>query len=99
MQWPIVSIYVIGGDNMNVVKSVSLSSPVSTNPDQGQQAQAKNKKQQFLSQVEGSYYCTYLVSDNGTKVLLNKIPVSQMHKKGISAGDSPFGIIVKSLQT
>jgi hypothetical protein len=98
MQCSIVTIYVIGGDNMmNVVKRVSLSSPVSSNQDQGQQAQTKNKKQHFLSQVEGSYYCTYLVNEDGIKVLLNKIPVGQMYKKRISAGDSPFGIIVKSL--
>ena len=35
----------------------------------------KKKKIQFVSQVEGQYYCTYMVKEDGTKILMSKVPV------------------------
>lgn len=36
------------------------------------------QKKQFVLQVEGNYYCTYLVDSKGNKILINRVPISQI---------------------
>lgn len=35
------------------------------------------KKMQITSEIEGQYYCTYLVDEEGQKVKLSQVPISQ----------------------
>lgn len=50
----------------------------------------KPKKQQFISQMEGKFYCTYVVGDAGKKILISKIPISEMEKENLSFQGSAF---------
>ena len=50
----------------------------------------KAKKQQFISQVEGKFYCTYVIGENGKKILISKIPISDMEKENLSLQGSAF---------
>lgn len=50
-----------------------------------------NKKKQITSEQEGNYLCTYLTDDDGKKILLNKIPISQINiQNNSSANENTF---------
>lgn len=53
-------------------------------------SEKKLKKQQMISQVEGEFYCTYLVDETGKKILISKIPISQVEKEEICLNGSVF---------
>lgn len=44
----------------------------------------KKKKKQIISEKEGQYYCTYIVNEDGKKILMKKIPVYQVEKQNKS---------------
>lgn len=50
----------------------------------------KNKKQQLLSQIEGKFYCTYVIGETGKKTLISKIPVPEMEKEKLCLEGSAF---------
>ncbi|EHN15110.1 hypothetical protein [Clostridium sporogenes] len=39
------------------------------------------KKKQVVSERQGNYYCTYMVDEEGKKVLINKIPVEEAEEQ------------------
>lgn len=45
--------------------------------DNSKDTQKSHKKKQVISQQEGRFYCTYVVDDDGMKILLSKVPISQ----------------------
>lgn len=54
--------------------------------EENEPGKVKKGKKQFVSQIEGKYYCTYLVDENGGKILLNKILATEA--KNICSNDS-----------
>ena len=44
-------------------------------------SQQSHKKKQIVSVREGKYYCTYIVDDKGQKILLNRVPVTQVEDR------------------
>jgi len=39
------------------------------------------KKKQVVSERQGNYYCTYMVDEEGKKVLINKVPVEEAEEQ------------------
>lgn len=50
----------------------------------------KQKKQQLISQMEGNFYCTYVIGETGKKTLISKIPISETEKENICLERSAF---------
>jgi len=50
----------------------------------------KNKKQQFISQMEGEFYCTYVINETGKKILISKIPIVETEKENVTLEGSAF---------
>lgn len=48
-----------------------------TNKNDNKDTQKLQKKKHIMSQKEGNYYCTYMVDEEGGKILLNKLPVAE----------------------
>ncbi|WPC39421.1 hypothetical protein [Clostridium sp. JS66] len=46
----------------------------------------KKKKRQIVSEQQGKYYCTYIVSEDGKKTLLRKIPIDKVKNQNNSQG-------------
>ncbi len=49
--------------------------------DDSKDAQKLQKKKQVISEQEGKFYCTYMVDEEGQKILLSKIPIAQVEKQ------------------
>ena len=43
--------------------------------------QNTHKKKQIISEQEGKFYCKYMVDDDGSKVLLSKVPIAQVKEQ------------------
>lgn len=39
------------------------------------------KKKKVVSEIQGNYYCTYMVDEEGKKVLINKVPVEEAEEQ------------------
>lgn len=46
--------------------------------DSSKDTQNTHKKKQIISEQEGKFYCKYMVDDDGSKVLLSKVPIAQV---------------------
>lgn len=65
---------------------VSITSPKHTDnikdtqesDDKNKDTQKTHKKKHVVSEKDGKYYCTYMVDDEGQKLLINKVPISQV---------------------
>lgn len=57
------------------------------NTDENNAEVQKKKTRQVVSEVEGKYYCTYMVDDEGKKTLISKVPVDESEKDGKSIAD------------
>lgn len=70
--------------------SLNKSQPLvpSSAKSEDEKENVKQSKKQFISQMEGDYFCTYLIDSNGNKILLNRIPVSQNEKQDQSSSNS-----------
>ncbi|CUH96633.1 hypothetical protein P22_2723 [Propionispora sp. 2/2-37] len=45
------------------------------------------RKRTVCSQVEGKFYCTYLIDSEGNEILINQVPVEQLSQLDASATD------------
>ncbi|GAA0076642.1 hypothetical protein UT300005_10200 [Clostridium sp. CTA-5] len=52
-----------------------------TSEDRDKNAQELQKKKQIISEQDGKYCSTYVVDEEGHKVLLSKIPIAEMKKQ------------------
>ncbi|NMM65416.1 hypothetical protein HBE96_22835 [Clostridium sp. P21] len=60
----------------------SYTSPITSKHQNSDKDTEKSKKsKQTISEREGNYYATYIVDEEGQKVLINKVPVTQMEKQ------------------
>ncbi|WP_242850596.1 hypothetical protein [Clostridium lundense] len=59
------------------------SSITSEHKNKNKDAEKSQKKKQIASEKQGKYYCTYVVGEDGKKVLLNKIPIAQVKKQKV----------------
>lgn len=60
------------------------SEDVKNSEDDKNQKKAQKKKMQLKSEIEGQYYCTYLVDDEGQKTKISQVPLSQAGIQGES---------------
>lgn len=58
------------------------SENVQTSEDNKQETKAHKKKMQITSEIEGQYYCTYLVDEEGQKTKISQVPLSQVGIQG-----------------
>ncbi|SFD01866.1 hypothetical protein [Clostridium uliginosum] len=56
----------------------SKSKDIHESQENTKDTQKVQKKKQIISETEGKYYCTYMVDEEGQKVLLNKVPIAQV---------------------
>ena len=82
---------------IDLVAGVSSGASISKQREQTKDARVKEKKKHFLSQIEGKYYCTYLINACGQKILLSKVLLDKVSERDIEEDDSVFDIVVKSL--
>lgn len=59
------------------------SSITSEHQNKSKDADKSQKKKQIVSEKQGKYYCTYVVNEEGKKVLLNKVPIAQVEKQKV----------------
>ena len=59
------------------VNNVQDTSSASTNHGNSKDEVSKSKKH-YYSEIQGAYYCTYLVDESGGRILISRIPVSQI---------------------
>lgn len=70
------------------VTKVFLSPATSQQYQKG--SEEKQKEHQFIAQVEGEFYCTYLIDEMGNKRLISKVLMVQMEKEEICLDGSAF---------
>jgi hypothetical protein len=84
----IITIYLLRGDRMiSPIQNFSSNSSVAEKERNEKKEEGKEQKKQFVSQVEGKFYCTYLIDSKGNKVLINRLPVSQLGQLDASASN------------
>ncbi|CQR70353.1 hypothetical protein SOV_38900 [Sporomusa ovata DSM 2662] len=50
--------------------------------------ESSKQKRTICSQVEGNFYCTYLIDSEGNKILINQVPVEQLNQSDTLASAS-----------
>ncbi|MBC2397946.1 hypothetical protein [Clostridium tetanomorphum] len=76
----------------NAYNNKSYSSSItSENQHKDKDTDKLKKKKQIISEKQGKYYCTYVVDEKGQKVLLNKVPISQMEKQKVLENSTDSG--------
>ena len=58
-------------------KSTQKSESTQNSEDSNKDEKKVRKKMQITSEIEGQYYCTYLVDEEGQKVKLSQVPIAQ----------------------
>lgn len=82
-----MSLYVGSFDKSNIY-DYQLKTSDSKNEKTDENSEVEKKKQrQVMSEVEGKYYCTYMVDDKGNKTLISKVPVDESPKANKSICD------------
>ena len=72
--------------NKQSYPSVKTSESKSNDKDKNQIEDDKDthnssKKKRIISMKEGKFYCTYMIDDDGMKVLIKKVPIVQVQKQ------------------
>jgi hypothetical protein len=58
-------------------KSTQKSENTQNSEDSSKDEKKVRKKMQITSEIEGQYYCTYLVDEEGQKTKISQVPVAQ----------------------